>query len=54
MMPQTRFTHSSSASRASLASGITDMLMMSPPHWRYINDSARVEKAGPVNQHQLN
>jgi hypothetical protein len=41
---------SSSASRASLASGMTDMLMMSPPHWRYINDSARVENAGPTKR----
>lgn len=26
---------------------MTDMLIMSPPHWRYMIDSARVEKAGP-------
>lgn len=41
-------TYSSSASRASLASGMTDMLIMSPPHCRYIRDSARVENAGPI------
>lgn len=43
-----KMTYSSSASRASLASGITDMLIMSPPHCLYIRDSARVEKAGPL------
>jgi hypothetical protein len=43
-----KVTYSSSASRASLASGITDMLMMSPPHCLYIWDSALVEKAGPA------
>lgn len=43
-----KMTYSSSASRASLASGMTDMLIMSPPHCRYIRDSARVEKAGPI------
>lgn len=41
-------TYSSSASRASLASGMTDMLIMSPPHCRYMRDSARVENAGPI------
>lgn len=41
------WTHSISASRASFASGMTDMLIMSPPHCRYICDSALVEKAGP-------
>lgn len=40
-------TYSSSASRASFASGMTDMLMMSPPHCLYICDSALVENAGP-------
>ena len=40
-------THSISHSRAILASGMTDMLMMSPPQCRYICDSALVENAGP-------
>ena len=36
-----------SASRASFASGNTLMLIKSPPHWRYIRLSARVENWGP-------
>ena len=40
-------TYANSASLANLASGMTDMLIMSPPHCRYILDSARVENAGP-------
>lgn len=30
-------------------SGTTDMLMISPPNWRYIKLSALVEKAGPAD-----
>lgn len=40
-------THLSSASRASLDSGIALMLMMSPPQRRYMLLSARVENCGP-------
>lgn len=40
-------THLSSASRASFDSGIALMLMMSPPHRRYMLLSARVENCGP-------
>lgn len=37
----------SSASLANFASGNVLMLMRSPPHWRYIALSARVENCGP-------
>ena len=36
-----------SASRASFASGSSDMLITDPPHDRYKFDSARVENWGP-------
>ena len=40
-------THPSSASRANFASGIDDMLIISPPNERYMLLSARVENWGP-------